>query len=383
MTMNLSGSNNHKIVHVTSVHERYDERIFYKECVSLAKVGYDVTLLVADNKAPEVCNGVKIISADFKTKSRLDRMMFSSSVMFKYAMQLDAEIYHLHDPELLPAAKNLKKHGKKVVFDSHEDIPALILNKQWIPRYLRKPSSAAYSLYAKSILSRLDYVIGVTPHIVDKLRSVNSNVEMITNYPVTYNDIEDSRYTLKVNNVIVYTGGITAQWSHELILEAIKNLDVQYKLAGSADEKYIQKLRSLPSWVKVNYLGRIPHEKVAKVLRNSAVGMALLQYSPNSNGKEGTLGNTKLFEYMMAGLPVICTDFTLWKDIINKWHCGICVNPNDVNAIADAIHHIIEFPDVAEKMGNAGLLAVKTEFNWSVEEKKLLELYEKVINTTD
>ena len=370
-----------KVCHVTSVHQRYDTRIFHKECTSLAKAGYDVTLLVADNKAPEIRNGVKIISADFKPASRLDRILHSSRVMLKYAMHVDAEIYHLHDPELLPVAKKLKQSGKKVIFDSHEDVPAQILNKSWIPKHLRKLCALLYSAYANAILHEVDYIIGVTPHLVERLRLVNSNVEMITNFPITasYADSEVTKPTTEKNNVIAFAGGITSQWSHEIVLQAIEDIDVQYKLAGVADQEYIKKLQGYPSWEKVDYIGKIPHEDVAKMLRQSSIGMALLQYSPNSNGKEGTLGNTKLFEYMMTGLPVICTDFTLWREIIDKWQCGICVDPDDVKAIRSAIDYLIHNSHKWQEMGNAGRLAIKTEFNWSVEERKLLSVYGNLI----
>ena len=366
-----------KVCHVTSVHQRYDTRIFHKECTSLAKAGYDVILLVADNKAPEVRNGVKIISADFKPKSRWDRIMHSSSVMFKYAMQVNAEIYHLHDPELLPVAKRLKQSGKKVIFDSHEDVPAQILNKYWIPKYMRKPCALAYSSYANAILRNVDFIIGVTPHLVEKLRLVNPHVEMITNFPILG---ECPQRIMKVDytNIITFAGGVTEQWSHEIILQAIEKLDVKYKLAGPASEDYLQRLKEYPSWEKVEYMRKIPHEDVSEMFRQSAIGMAVVQYSPNSDGKHGTLGNTKLFEYMMAGLPVICTDFTLWKEIVEKYHCGICVNPNDVNAVRDAINYLIQHPQEANDMGSNGREAVIRKFNWAFEECKLYELYASI-----
>lgn len=367
-----------KVCHVTSVHQRYDTRIFHKECTSLAKAGYDVILLVADNKAPEVRNGVKIISADFKPKSRWDRIMHSSSVMFKYAMQVNAEIYHLHDPELLPVAERLKQSGKKVIFDSHEDVPAQILNKYWIPKYLRKPCALAYSSYANTILRNVDFIVGVTPHLVKKLLLINPHVEMITNFPI----LGTCRQTTAKEhcaNVIAFAGGVTEQWCHEVILQAIEDVDVKYKLAGPSRDDYIQKLKRYTSWGKVDYMGKISHENVAEMFRQSAIGMAVLQYSPNSNGKHGTLGNTKLFEYMMSGLPVICTDFTLWREIIDRWHCGICVDPNSIEAIHNAINYLVQNPNVAITMGVHGKTAVMTEFNWSIEEHKLLNIYYKIL----
>ena len=368
-----------KVCHVTSVHQRYDTRIFHKECTSLAKAGYDVTLLVADNKAPEVRNGVKIISADFKPQSRLDRILHSGRVMFKYAVQVDAEIYHLHDPELLPVAKKLKQNGKKVIFDSHEDVPAQILNKHWIPKLLRKPCSEVYSIYSDMVLRKLDFVIGVTPHLVEKLRRVNQNVEMITNFPILEPYPCQRTIANDYANVIAFAGGVTEQWGHEIILNAIENLDVRYKLVGPSSEEYIKRLTQNPTWCKVDYMGVIPHEDVYKIFQHSAMGIAILQYSPNSNGKQGTLGNTKLFEYMMSGLPVVCTDFTLWKEIIDKWHCGICVNPSDTTAIRDAINYLVHNSKEACTMGGNGQEAIMKEFNWYIEEKKLLNLYYRIL----
>ena len=80
---------------------------------------------------------------------------------------------------------------------------------------------------------------------------------------------------------------------------------------------------------------------------------------------------------MQAGLPVICTHFELWRGIIEKWKCGLCVNPYSVNEISEAIRLIINSPDEAKRMGDNGKKAVDVEFNWGIEEKKLLNLYKE------
>lgn len=375
-----------KVCHVTSVHQRYDTRIFHKECTSLAKAGYDVTLLVADNKAPEVRNGLKIISADFKPASRLDRILHSGCVMFKYAMQVDAEIYHLHDPELLPVAKKLKQNGKKVIFDSHEDIPAQIRDKAWIPAPLRAVISASCKYYMSKILKEMDFVIAATPHVAMDLGRINPNTEIVTNYPIiditnNINNIYDgaSRDQAKTTQV-VFAGGITKQWNHEIILHAITGLNVRYKLAGPASEDYMNLLKELPSWEKVDYLGKISHKEVLTLLSQSDIGLAILQYSGNTNWYDGTLSNTKLFEYMVAGIPVICTNFKLWEAIIDKYQCGLYISPNDVNALRDSIEYLIQNPQKRNEMGLNGYQAVINEFNWSSEEKKLIKLYQFLIN---
>ena len=111
----------------------------------------------------------------------------------------------------------------------------------------------------------------------------------------------------------------------------------------------------------------------------SAIGMAVLSYSRNSDWKNGTMGNTKIFEEMMAGLPVICTDFVLWKEFVERYHCGLCVNPNNIEEIASAIRYLLDNPEEARRMGENGRRAVEEEFNWAVEEKKLLALYEEIL----
>ena len=81
----------------------------------------------------------------------------------------------------------------------------------------------------------------------------------------------------------------------------------------------------------------------------------------------------------MAGLPIICTNFILWREFVERCHCGICVDPENEDEIADAIRYLLDHPDEARQMGENGRRAVKEEFNWGVEEKKLLALYEDVL----
>ena len=95
-------------------------------------------------------------------------------------------------------------------------------------------------------------------------------------------------------------------------------------------------------------------------------------------GEEGTLGNTKLFEYMEAGLPVICSNNKLWKEIINKYNCGIAVNPNNKEEIKDAIVALKDNPDKAKIMGENGRKAIENEYNWLTQEKKILLLYDNL-----
>lgn len=366
-----------KVCHITSAHNRYDVRIFEKECKSLANKGYNVTLIVNDCYDDEIIDNVKIISTKFKHKNRIDRMLNSRKFIFKKAIDVDADIYHFHDPELLPVGNKLKRKGKKVIFDSHEDVPSQIKDKQWIPKLIRNTISAIYEVYEKKSVKRYDSVISVTPHIVERFNKINLNSVMVTNYPIINNTTLDRKENPV--NAICFAGGISEQWNHDKILNSIENInDIKYLLAGSVTNEYLNLLKSLPGWNKVSYVGKIPHDDVKDLYSNSVAGMAL-NYSNQAKGV-GTLGNTKIFEYMEAGLPVICTDYILWKEIIDTYRCGIYVDPNNINQIEIAIRFIINNKNEAEKMGRAGRCAVEEKFNWLSEEKKLLDLYEHLTN---
>lgn len=224
----------------------------------------------------------------------------------------------------------------------------------------------------------MDALVSVTPQIVEKLKCSNPNTVMITNYPILRNKEENTKNRYRGKN-ICFAGGISPQWNHENIIKAIESIEgVEYILAGDGSKHYLDKLKNLNGWKKVKYLGRIPHTEVAKIYDESMVGMALLS-NKSQVGAEGTLGNTKLFEYMEADLPVICSDNNLWKQIIDENQCGITINPENIVEITDAIVQILESPELASQMGDNGRKAIYTEFNWATQEKKLIDLYNSIV----
>ncbi len=362
-----------KVCHLTSVHQRYDVRIFEKECISLANNGFDTYLIVNDDKENEQRQGVSIISTKYNPNNRIKRMIYSGKAILREANKINADIYHLHDPELLSIALNLKNKKKKVIFDSHEDVPGQILGKHWIPKVIRRIISLLYTLYESYVLKRIDAVISVTPHLTNRLEKINKNVVEITNYPKLSSTLK-TNYDRK--RTICFAGCISPRWMHEIIIKAVETVpNVKYIMCGPEVNNYTERLKNLKGWKQVEYLGVIPHNEVQKVYGQSMIGLAIADYNENVKGNLGTLGNTKLFEIMLAGLPVICTDFVLWKKIIDEYQCGIYVQPNNVEEIASAIRYLIDNPNVARNMGENGRKVIFEECNWNIEEKKLIKLY--------
>ena len=117
-------------------------------------------------------------------------MVIDSKKALKKVLEINAEIYHFHDPELLPYGLKLKHLGKAVIFDSHEDVPNDIKHKKYLNPLIRGLLFLFYKIFEYVFIRKFDTAISVTPHIVDKLKKVNSNTIQITNYPIIDTKIE-------------------------------------------------------------------------------------------------------------------------------------------------------------------------------------------------
>lgn len=226
-----------KICHLTSAHPQEDIRIFHKECVSLAEAGYDVYQISCGETYDK--KGVHLIGIGSQQEGRFNRMIKSAKAVYHAALKLDADVYHFHDPELLPYGKKLKKQGKKVIFDSHEDVSAQIMDKGWIPKPIRKIVSKLYWSYETRIVRQLDAVVAATPHIAESFKGRCSKVVIVNNYP-RLDDIEfhDTPFEER-ERIICYAGGINEIRGEKIMIEAMKDVDGVLILAGDHEKMEI------------------------------------------------------------------------------------------------------------------------------------------------
>lgn len=368
-----------KVVHITTVHRRKDVRIFRKECVSLAKAGYDVSLVVADGLGNETDNGVRIIDAGKAEGNRIKRMIFTSKNAVRVAESLKADVYHFHDPDLLLDALRLKRGGAKVVFDSHEDFPALMLQRDYIPKPLRKMLFFLAKQMERYASRRLSGVVCVTENIRDKFLSYGKiDTEVVKNFPIVPQGLTQKPNYNPQTLTACYAGGLTAVRGVREMIVACAKAGLKLILAGEFDDRnFYETMKALSEWSNVEYLGFVPNEQITKrVYARASVGLVLLHQAPNHVYSIPV----KQLEYMQAGLPIVASREVLFcKQVIQEETCGLVVDPLDTDAVAETIRNIIDNPEQAKQMSENAFRAYSDKYNWSNEEKRLLDFYCEIL----
>lgn len=363
-----------KIVHLSSAHGDRDVRIFLKECISLAKVYKNLQVhLVLAGVEERIEEGVSIHSVPTNLGGRLNRMWNTVNQVQRKALEIQGDIYHLHDPELLRIALKLKRKGKKVIYDAHEDLPRQIMGKSYLP--MKGIISWCVEHFENFVVKKLDGVICATPFIAERFLKINANTTAVNNFPLESEIDFVQNTTAEKANSICYIGGISPIRGIESLVKSIEFTDVKLELAGAIAPEFRVELTKLKGWEKVNELGFIDRQTAMQLKQQSIAGIVTFLPFPNHINAQPN----KIFEYMAAGLPVIGSHFPLWKSLIENNNCGICVDPSNPIEIANAINKLVKDKALAKIMGKNGQKLVKEVYNWNAEEKVLIEFYQSLI----
>jgi len=365
---------NLRVCHLSSAHHGLDVRIFAKECVSLAKAGCEVHLVLSANPGDvgkAAAEGV-VLHPVPSVGGRPSRFVLKAWRTFRVAWRTRAQVYHFHDPELLPWGVLLRLRGAAVVYDAHEDFPLDLLGKDWIPAMVRRPLAWFAERFEKLLSRAFFQVVAATPTIRDKFRARGVPAVAIGNFP-RLADLAP-RAPGREERRVCYIGALSPIRGVVEIVEAIGRCrtGTRLALAGAYEGVRPEDLATRPGWQRVDDLGWLSRDQVGQLLAGSIAGLVTLHPEPNYVVAQPI----KMFEYMGAGLPVIASDFPAWREVIDAGGgCGLRVDPLDPDAIAAAIDWLAEHPEDARRMGANGRQAVERMYNWEAEEKALLDFY--------
>ncbi len=365
------------VCHLASNHEGLDTRIALKECVSLAAAGHEVHLVItasAADVAKAAADGVTVHALP-QASGRLARMFAHTWRCYRTARRVRASIYHFHDPELIFYGIWLRLRGRHVIYDVHEDYPRDILDKYWLPGWARKPVSAAVGALEYVAARWFFGIVAATPLIAERFQRITSRAVNINNYPWPA-ELVPAKEDQPRKAQVCYVGNITRIRGLRAIIDALPLIpDVTFVLCGTFSEPGLeQELRARPGWSQVRYLGKVDRATARQVMAESIAG--LVTFVPVRSHLDAQ--PNKLFEYMSAKLPVIASDFPLWREIVTGTGAGICIDPGSPEAIAAAIRRLLDDPGGAAGMGRAGREAVLRTYNWPNEATKLIQFYREM-----
>ena len=364
---------------LTSVHDPFDPRIFHKQARTLASAGFRVTLLAPYHGCTAV-DGVDVYGV-VPPRSRAGRPLVWLRLLGR-ALRLRADVYHFHDPELLPLGLLLARlTGRPVVYDAHEYYREEVAARGWIPRPLRRPAAEAVHAIETFVARRIEAVVAVNEHMAAGFRARGARAVTVHNYPPLSHFDYTTGDRSSPDLAVAYVGALTPARGLATAWKAGRRLR---ELLPSAEVRLIGRIdwsgasASLPRdptrWraeAGVRLLGVVPAHEVPAALARVGAGWIPFRRTPN-NARSIPL---KLLEYMAAGLPVVASDFGYMADIVREAACGLLVPDDHPEAHAQALAHLLTHPDEARAMGERGRRAVHARYSWEAESGRLLQLY--------
>ncbi|MBN1185047.1 MAG: glycosyltransferase [Bacteroidales bacterium] len=375
--------NNRKITvcHITSVHRAFDDRIFYKECLSLSEIGYRLVLL-ANNERNELTKEIEIVGIK-ELRNRLLRVTIRPVFFLIKSLMIWADLYHLHDPELLPIGLILKILGKKVIYDIHELVYYSIDDKSYLKnKFLKSIIKFFYMRLEKISILLFDSVVLAEDGYYDYYHKVYEKIWrkfcFIRNYPVT-EIIRQVNYVKKptVDSItVIYAGLLARSRVIHTIIESLNYCQSQvnlWLLGKWENDSYFMQCSRLSAWRFVTYFGNLKPEEVYAYMKSADIGIALLLPIKNYL----TSLPVKSFEYMACGIPVIISDFPYYRRIF--YDSVLYTEPQNPKLIAQQIDLLAQNKPLRERLIKKGKADIIRSRTWENEKENLLTLYNNVL----
>ncbi len=365
-----------KVCFLTSARRHDDTRIYYREAVTLHKAGYDVVIICPDCQTTD-SQGIKFRLADVDRSKHWKKLFLNPFRVLGRAIDENASVYHFHDPELCLTGFFLKLFGKKVVYDVHEDTPRAILTKTWVPAPLRGLVSKLFEGFELLLSLTFDGIVASAEVVAKRFPRRKTitvgNFPEVAEFPSVIPDFE------KRGHIACMIGTIQEDRGIYDVLDSARYLDYPILLTGEyASEQVQQRVEEESQDLPLRSLGFLERGEVIELLLHSRVGLAPMHQAEHYQMNLPP----KIFEYMICEIPVVASDFSYWREILEDseyGQCGICVDLEDPKSLAKAVTYLMENEDDAIQMGLNGRRAVLERFNWENETQKLLDLYTRLL----
>jgi glycosyltransferase involved in cell wall biosynthesis len=373
-----------RIAILTTVFPPLDGRIFYKQAVSFAEAGNQVTLFAPRQPGvKEIAHRHGITYIPLRPIGKRHERPLQWLYLVRLLRRQPFEVWHFHDPELLPLVllwKHLFARQVRLVYDVHEDFPQDILHKAWIPKWLRRPVSYSFAQVERLCVRHCQLVLTPTDAITQRMSCLTTHTVLVRNYPIIPAEAGAFSARLPAQDKpvrVIYCGNMTEPRGIREIVQAMDRLrdcNIKLTLLGLLyPEQFEQEIRQCAG-PNVEIISKVPFDQVPAYLQASDIGIVCLR--PIKSFVESL--PVKLFEYMQAGLPVIASDFPLWRTIIEDAGCGILVDPCDPKKIAEAMRVLAFDSDLRRRMGEAGAQAVVEKYSWQREANTMFKAFEQL-----
>ena len=371
-----------RVCHVCNGHTVDDGRVFHRACCELAKAGFEVHLL-AQGKGTKVYEEKGVVIHPLPESGSRSQRYARASHVAQLAAGLKPDLFHVHEPDLLGPVI-ARASSRPVIYDVHESFLDMLNENKWLPFWAKPLARMAWDQWERRLVRRCAGVVVVTEPIAKRYSSLHDNVRVVANYP-DCQSVDNLPPMTRDGRTCVIAGAITRDRGLSQVFEALailkqRAVEVPLALAGpSISEEYLRLLwdeaNRLGISRQVHYHGILSKSKALILQHQASIG--LVTYLPLQNSISG-LPN-KLMECMALGLPVVCSDFPVYREVAGATGAGILVDPTNPEQIADAIESLVRDPALARQMGEAGKEAVRKRFNWQAESKKLLDLYHQLV----
>ncbi|WP_158705085.1 glycosyltransferase family 4 protein [Salinibacter altiplanensis] len=365
-----------RVAHLTTVHHPFDPRIFHKQLAALRDAGFDARL-VAPHERTERVHGIPIHALP-RPQNRPHRLALQPRVS-RTARALNAALYHVHDPELLPLAGLLKKTTRaRVVYDMHENYRS---KGALLGRFLRALERWAFRWVDHVLIAEQSYRAIVEDRAVPHTYIPNYFRPIGEEPPAAPVDISSPPTRL------LYTGTL----SDGRGLRTMVHLAARIRGADRPETLSLVGICRCPTQrarteeqIRRGGLGAVvdrvgwdtyvrpstmpPH------YRQADVGLALCEPRPNHVGSIPT----KFYEYLHYGLPLICSDIPLWRRFVDRHECGAVVPPNDPAAVLDVLDEWQAHPERYRQCAE-NARAAAGQYRWGPIGKRLAGLYHRVL----